>query len=233
MTAPHTFKKLTRADITGGFSDSSIELILLAMEHGGTGRMSSKGHCIIRNDAGQTTSLSRNTGNGHKRTGNAAQDIKRLFPEITVTEKLEKEVTEKMCAKCKHHKPFSEFNANKRDKSGYQSYCKECQKIASRESYRRVQARKNKDRDEFRTEVTGTTESVPEAPLVEELPTAPELDAVSAWELVKRAVSAELVERVTELEEENTRLKKAIASVHRHVDRVAFNALDEKDLKLL
>jgi membrane-bound lytic murein transglycosylase B len=210
----YAFKRLTRADITGGFSDTSIELILLAMEHGGLGRMSSKGHCIIRNSAGQTTALSRNTGNGHKRTGNAAQDIKRLFPEIAeIPEPEVVEADDKMCAKCKHRKPKTEFGKNRSAKDGLQSYCAECMKIASKQSYER-----KKLRDAAETSESPSPEVVAPTP-----PPVPE-EPLSAWEAVQRAVSAEMHEEIERLKAENARLLRAL----KKVAAVADNAIEEE-----
>jgi len=36
----------------------------------------------------------------------------------------------KICARCKVNKPHEEFYTSKSDKTGFQSYCKECDKVA-------------------------------------------------------------------------------------------------------
>ncbi len=70
------WKKLTRDDVRA-FDESQTKAILYAMDHGGVGRISSSGHAIIRNDQGQTMSVSRSSGG--RRKMNVARDLCRLF----------------------------------------------------------------------------------------------------------------------------------------------------------
>lgn len=215
MATAFAFKRLTRSEIPAGFSPHGKDLIMMAMEAGGLARISSKGHVIIRNEAGQTTAMSQNTGNGHKRIGNAAADIKRLFPKLEVEEEKETSVDEKMCSKCKEHKPRSEYHVNLRHKDGLQSWCKDCTKIASRESYERKKAR---EEAKAKTPVQHGVELAEAArdrrETASPAPTAqlPQPQAASAWEAIQQMVSAELHAEVSQLREENARLRGLIAA---------------------
>jgi hypothetical protein len=74
------WKKLTRGDLTH-FDDIGRDAILTAMERGGIGRVSGRGHATIRGAAGGTMSVTRNT-NGRV-ADNIRSDLQRLFPEST------------------------------------------------------------------------------------------------------------------------------------------------------
>jgi len=58
MGKPNGFRRLSRVDLKG-FSRQSQNLILMAMERGGVGRVSNKGHAILRSPSGATMSVSR------------------------------------------------------------------------------------------------------------------------------------------------------------------------------
>jgi photosystem II stability/assembly factor-like uncharacterized protein len=79
-----TFVKMTRQDIPQNFAEISKRLILDAMDAGGLARISAKGHVIVRNEAGATTWLSRNTGNGRKKANDVISDLRRMFPAIEI-----------------------------------------------------------------------------------------------------------------------------------------------------
>lgn len=70
--------KLTRAELRG-FDDKATELILAAMERGAVGRISTKGHCILRAPSGATMSVSRNTGMGNRGRYNMEAEFARIF----------------------------------------------------------------------------------------------------------------------------------------------------------
>lgn len=70
------WRTLTKADLKT-FDDHQTKAVLYAMDHGGVGRISSKGHAIIRNQQGQTMSVSRSDG-GRRRQA-IASDLCRLF----------------------------------------------------------------------------------------------------------------------------------------------------------
>ena len=71
------WKTLTRSDLKA-FDEDMTKFILYAMDNGGTGRVSNNGHAIIRNNSGQTMSVSRSSSGG-SRMQNVARDITRLF----------------------------------------------------------------------------------------------------------------------------------------------------------
>ena len=70
------WRTLTRSDLRT-FDDNMTKAVLYAMEHGVVGRISSNGHAIIRNNSGQTMSVSRSAGGNRK--ANVANDLCRLF----------------------------------------------------------------------------------------------------------------------------------------------------------
>lgn len=70
------WRTLTRTDLKT-FDDHMTKAVLYAMENGGVGRISARGHAIIRNTSGQTMSVSRSAGGNRK--ANAAADLCRLF----------------------------------------------------------------------------------------------------------------------------------------------------------
>lgn len=67
---------LTRTELRA-FDEDQTKAILYAMDHGGVGRISNSGHAIIRNQQGQTMSVSRSSGGRRKQ--NVAADLCRLF----------------------------------------------------------------------------------------------------------------------------------------------------------
>ena len=71
------WKTLQRTDLKA-FDEDMTKMILYAMEHGATGRISNNGHAILRNNDGQTMSVSR-SGSGGSRRQNVARDLTRLF----------------------------------------------------------------------------------------------------------------------------------------------------------
>lgn len=75
---PTMFRRLTRADLIT-FDREAKDLILEAMDVGCLGRISSKGHCILRNNAGGSTSIPRNMSSPNRTAQNARADMKRLF----------------------------------------------------------------------------------------------------------------------------------------------------------
>lgn len=72
------FRQLTRADLIT-FDREAKDLILEAMDVGCLGRVSSKGHCILRNNAGGSTSIPRNMTSPNRTAQNARAKMKRLL----------------------------------------------------------------------------------------------------------------------------------------------------------
>lgn len=70
------WKTLNRDDLKS-FDDHQTKAVLYAMSKGGVGRVSNNGHAIIRNQQGQTMSVSRSAGG--RRKPNVANDLVRLF----------------------------------------------------------------------------------------------------------------------------------------------------------
>lgn len=78
------WKKLTRRDLTK-FDDVATKAILTAMERGGIGRVSARGHATIRaSESSGTMSISGNTSAPHI-VQNIQADLNRLFPEPAPT----------------------------------------------------------------------------------------------------------------------------------------------------
>lgn len=75
-----TFRRLARSDLTN-FDQQATELILGAIEIGCRGRISSKGHCILHNNTGGTTSVPRNMTSPNRSAQNARSDVKKLMSE--------------------------------------------------------------------------------------------------------------------------------------------------------
>ncbi|MEU6263692.1 hypothetical protein [Saccharopolyspora shandongensis] len=73
-----SFRRLTGADLIT-FDREAKELILEAMEIGCLGRISSKGHCILRNNAGGTASVQPNLTSANRTAQNARADMRRLM----------------------------------------------------------------------------------------------------------------------------------------------------------
>lgn len=73
------YRSLAREDLTA-FDRESKDLILAAMIVGCVGRISAKGHAILRN-AGGTASIPRNMTTPNRSAQNVRADIKRLLRE--------------------------------------------------------------------------------------------------------------------------------------------------------
>lgn len=84
------FGQLTHRDLRA-FDQRATDLVLTAMDVGCTGRVSSKGHAILRNSAGQTTSVPPTSISLNRSAQNAAADLKRFLeghatqPEASLT----------------------------------------------------------------------------------------------------------------------------------------------------
>ena len=72
------FGTLARSDLTT-FDKEAKALILAAIEAGCIGRVSNRGHCILRNDAGQTTAVPRNMTTPNRSAQNAKAQVRRLL----------------------------------------------------------------------------------------------------------------------------------------------------------
>lgn len=73
-----TWKQLGQPDLRT-FDDTAKKLVLKAMELGGTGRISSKGHAILRSPSGQTLSVARSLGRGNRSRQNTVAAFNRAF----------------------------------------------------------------------------------------------------------------------------------------------------------
>lgn len=71
------WRKLTRKDLRT-FDEDMTKAILYAMDCGGVGRVSNNGHAILRNNTGQTMSVSRSASGGSRKQ-NVARDLCRVF----------------------------------------------------------------------------------------------------------------------------------------------------------
>ena len=71
------WRRLTRRDLMN-FDDVSTDAVLTAMDRGGVGRISSKGHAILRAPGGATMSVSPNSNKSKQVT---AIRVRKLFPE--------------------------------------------------------------------------------------------------------------------------------------------------------
>jgi hypothetical protein len=69
---------LTRTDLRG-FDKQATDLILKAIEAGCTGRVSSKGHAILRNRTGQTASVPRDLSKPNRTGANTTAAVSRLI----------------------------------------------------------------------------------------------------------------------------------------------------------
>lgn len=79
-TGSSAFRRLTRGDLTT-FDGEAKELILKAMERGCVGRVSSRGHAILRNNTGGSASVPRNMTSPNRTAQNTRADVKRLLAE--------------------------------------------------------------------------------------------------------------------------------------------------------
>lgn len=73
-----SFRALTAKELSG-FDLDARELILTAIDAGCTGRVSRKGHAILRNNTGVTSSVSRHLTTQNRTAQNARAQIKRLI----------------------------------------------------------------------------------------------------------------------------------------------------------
>lgn len=72
------YASLDRTDLSG-FDAQATDLILEAMEAGCTGRISAKGHAILRNNIGDTASVSRHSAVQNRSAANTRSNVKRLI----------------------------------------------------------------------------------------------------------------------------------------------------------
>lgn len=73
-----SFVQLTLRDLKA-FDQRAARLVLDAIDAGCTGRVSSKGHAILRNNAGQTASVPPTSTSPNRSAQNAEADVKRLL----------------------------------------------------------------------------------------------------------------------------------------------------------
>jgi hypothetical protein len=83
--SPNGFTRLRRVDMKG-FDQRAQNMVLMAMERGGVGRISTKGHAILRSPNGQTMSVSRNTAAGNRSFQNMEADFRRCFGDLPAEE---------------------------------------------------------------------------------------------------------------------------------------------------
>lgn len=72
------YRYLTNQDLSG-FDERARELILRAINAGCTGKVSRKGHVILRNDSGQTTAVPRNLTSPNRTAQNSAAQLERIL----------------------------------------------------------------------------------------------------------------------------------------------------------
>jgi hypothetical protein len=72
------YTKLTKADLRG-FDAESTKLILWAIEQGATGKVSNRGHCILRGPDGRTTAVARKMTSQNRTAQNTRAQVARLF----------------------------------------------------------------------------------------------------------------------------------------------------------
>lgn len=72
------YTKLTAADLRG-FDREAKKLVLWAMEQGATGKVSSKGHAILRGPDGRTASVSPKWVLANRSAQNTRASVARLF----------------------------------------------------------------------------------------------------------------------------------------------------------
>lgn len=72
------YGKLEKADLRG-FDAESTKLILWAMDQGATGKVSNKGHAILRGPDGRTASVPRLMKNRNRSDKNTRAQVARLF----------------------------------------------------------------------------------------------------------------------------------------------------------
>lgn len=72
------FRLLRREDLLA-FDEAATALILYATSMGVLGRISNKGHCILRNSSGGTTAVARNSSLANRTSKNAQAGVRRLL----------------------------------------------------------------------------------------------------------------------------------------------------------
>lgn len=80
-----SFGRLASSDLRG-FDQRGRELILKAMEYGAVGRVSAKGHVILRSKGGATMSVTRNLASSNRARQNTEAAFSRIFGEYLVQE---------------------------------------------------------------------------------------------------------------------------------------------------
>lgn len=80
VTSP-SWRVLTRGELKP-FDTVAQDIILAAMNKGAKGRISTKGHVILRSPKGGTMAVSRNTSAGNRTAANCRADFKRLFADL-------------------------------------------------------------------------------------------------------------------------------------------------------
>ncbi|MFE7114086.1 hypothetical protein ACFU99_01495 [Streptomyces sp. NPDC057654] len=73
------FRRLTGADIPPAFDQEAKNLILAAMDIGCMGRISSKGHCILHNNADGTASVPPKLAQQNRTSQNTRANVRRLM----------------------------------------------------------------------------------------------------------------------------------------------------------
>jgi hypothetical protein len=165
---------LERRDLKA-FPSSAVTIILEAMKHGVTGRISSSGHAILRGSGGRTASVSRNVDADYHGLRNARRDVASLFDKritasstgplannpdlLDLKERLsnDKETTMtvsdedvsvllKVCTKCQQSKSASEFYKSSKSPDGLQFWCKMCQNVNRKEAPRKHCTKCGKDK---------------------------------------------------------------------------------------
>lgn len=83
MGRPAEWRELRRVDLKG-FDRQAQNVVLMAMERGGVGRISNKGHAILRSPSGATMSVSKNTGQGNRGRQNMEANFRACFGALPV-----------------------------------------------------------------------------------------------------------------------------------------------------
>lgn len=81
MATSNGYGRLSRVDLKG-FDRRAQNIVLMAMERGAEGRISNKGHAILRSPNGETMSVSKNTGQGNRGLQNMEADFRRCFADL-------------------------------------------------------------------------------------------------------------------------------------------------------
>ncbi|MFI9629250.1 C2H2-type zinc finger protein [Streptomyces sp. NPDC052042] len=79
-TQPADLRRLTRSDLAA-FDQEARDLILESMAIGYLGRVSSKGHCILRNNTGGSAAVPRSMTSSNRSAQNTRADVRRLMAE--------------------------------------------------------------------------------------------------------------------------------------------------------